>query len=71
MVVEDLKLEAMKGSLGVPQRNLQTRWKPTALAWLRLNVDGSVDQRGEATWGGLIRNDSGNGIGGFMRKLGF
>ncbi|XP_061342609.1 uncharacterized protein LOC133288807 [Gastrolobium bilobum] len=49
----------------------QTRWCALAMGWWKLNVDAAVKTASSsAACGGLIRNNSGNWISGFMYKIG-
>ena len=46
-------------------------WEKPNMDWVKLNTDGSVDvASGTAEGGGLIRDDQGNWIMGFTRKIG-
>ncbi|KAF3960850.1 hypothetical protein CMV_014465 [Castanea mollissima] len=47
------------------------RWEKPASGWLKLNTDGSFDDLlGNAGGVGLIRDEQGNWVAGFTRKLG-
>ncbi|KAL4319850.1 hypothetical protein GQ457_18G018210 [Hibiscus cannabinus] len=56
-----------------PQITRETRrkWSCPTLGWIKLNVDGAMDLRdGSATIGGVIRDDQGNWIFGFLKSVG-
>ena len=49
----------------------QIRWEKPDLGWLKLNTDGSFDDlSGVAGGGGLIRDEQGNWLAGYTRKVG-
>ncbi|KAL0005698.1 hypothetical protein SO802_013259 [Lithocarpus litseifolius] len=49
----------------------QVRWEKPSTGWVKLNTDGFVNaSSGSAGGGGLIRDDRGNWIMGFTRKIG-
>ncbi|KAL0007565.1 hypothetical protein SO802_009067 [Lithocarpus litseifolius] len=49
----------------------QVKWEKPELGWMKLNTDGSCNAAaGKAAGGGLIRDDMGNWVVGFTRKLG-
>ena len=49
----------------------QIRWEKPDIGWVKLNTNGSFsDLLNAAGYGGLIRDDQGNWIGGFSRHIG-
>ena len=49
----------------------QIKWEKPDMGWVKLNTDGAADvAAGSAGGGGLIRDDQGNWIIGFTRKIG-
>ena len=47
------------------------RWEKPALGWMKLNTDGSFDDLlGVAGGGGLIRDEQGNWVAGYTRRVG-
>ena len=58
-----------------PRRNnymaiRQVRWEKPSLGWVKLNIDRSFDASlGSVGGGGLIRDDRGNWVMGFTRKI--
>ena len=47
------------------------KWETPELGWLKLNADGSFDDLlGNARGGGLIRDEQGQRVAGFTRKIG-
>ena len=49
----------------------QVRWEKPDLGWFKLNTDGTANgSAGNAAGGGLIRDDRGNWVMGFSRKIG-
>lgn len=49
----------------------QVRWEKPDMGWFKLNTDGAANgSAGNATGGGLIRDDCGNWVMGFSRKIG-
>ena len=53
------------------KRVVQIRWDKPQSGWFCLNTDGfALGSSGKAGCGGLIRNDQGEWVGGFSRRLG-
>ena len=48
-----------------------TKWQPPPQGYVRVDVDGSRTNRGEAACGGVIRDYMGNWVYGFQQKLGY
>ena len=49
----------------------QIRWEKPDLGWVKLNTEGSTfDLLNAMGCGGLIRDDQGNWLGGFLRHIG-
>nr|POE53032.1 putative ribonuclease h protein [Quercus suber] len=49
----------------------QVKWEKPGVGWLKLNTDGSCNAAlGKAAGGGLVRDNLGNWVVGFARKLG-
>ena len=49
----------------------QVRWEKPDMGWFKLNINGATNgSAGNATGGGLIRDDYGNWVMGFSRKIG-
>ena len=47
------------------------RWEKPPVGWMKLNTNGSVfGSLGVAGWGGVIRDDRGNWISGFTKRIG-
>ncbi|KAE8707210.1 hypothetical protein F3Y22_tig00110386pilonHSYRG00026 [Hibiscus syriacus] len=53
------------------QERKETRWKPPPKGWLKLNIDGARNiMAGNATCGGVVRNDEGKWITGIFKFIG-
>ena len=49
----------------------QIRWEKPSNGWMKLNVDrASMGNPSQAGGGGLLRDENGNWIGGFARRIG-
>ena len=61
----------VNGNQACNRRNIQVRWLKPPLSWYKLNSDGSsLGNPGRASGGGLIRNDKGEWIKGYVRNIG-
>ena len=50
---------------------VRIRWEKPQAGWARLNTDGAtLGSPGRVGGGGLIRNDQGEWLGGFSRRIG-
>ena len=76
-LVKVISMQAMEYVLCAtqPRRNnymaiRQVRWEKPSLGWVKLNIDRSFDASlGSVGGGGLIRDDRGNWVMGFTRKI--
>ncbi|ONI01039.1 hypothetical protein PRUPE_6G118100 [Prunus persica] len=55
----------------LPKHVLKLHWSPPCAGWFKINVDGScMGELGAISAGGIIRNDAGVWVKGFVTKLG-
>lgn len=59
---------------GIKSRNIvevPVQWNPPMAGWVSLNIDGAVQQtNGIAGCGGILRDEAGNWVWGFAKKIG-
>jgi len=61
----------INGKQAMNRRNIQVRWIKPPLSWYKLNSDGSsLGNPGRVGGGGLIRDDKGDWIKGYVRNIG-